>query len=414
MATYTKTCKFCEKSFKSKSNKSIYCNLKCKKKQIRKDRKKQGLCTACGKEKVVKEKTRCKKCQEKHTASGYKTKKARLDKGLCWKCGKNSVAEEITMCEVCNDKYNKRSVSSYNKHINNNKCTSCGNTNTNGKTRCNNCLKKHKEISKSRRDVLIEGGLCIICKKTNKNKDRGYCDECANNIREYGIKRRKKLNDSGLCTKCGLAVENDEYSICVKCREKSKIKHIETRLKRKNAGLCVECGERAIAGETRCLKHAANSSGFSSVEEFKTWKYGQMSMPQRIIFEYIQNMSKDNSLEYNTKHYLDGKLELDIYSKDAGYAIEIDGPVHNDNIYGKNVLEEVIRRDFRKNIECKNKGITLYRIDVSNEGVCFANHVCATILKNEYSIVASKKIEDMFNFVKTRPHLYFKKRNPSF
>ena len=53
-------------------------------------------------------------------------------------------------------------------------------------------------------------------------------------------------------------------------------------------------------------------------------------------------------------------LELDFYFPDLNSAIEINGPVHYDPIYGETYLQSIQERDFRKNEICKLKRIKLF------------------------------------------------------
>lgn len=55
-------------------------------------------------------------------------------------------------------------------------------------------------------------------------------------------------------------------------------------------------------------------------------------------------------------------LELDFYFPDLNIAIEINGPVHYDPIYGDEYLQSIQERDFRKTKICEIKGIELLQI----------------------------------------------------
>ena len=55
-------------------------------------------------------------------------------------------------------------------------------------------------------------------------------------------------------------------------------------------------------------------------------------------------------------------LELDFYFPDLNLAIEINGPIHYDPIYGETYLQNIQERDNRKSKICENKNIELHTI----------------------------------------------------
>ena len=55
-------------------------------------------------------------------------------------------------------------------------------------------------------------------------------------------------------------------------------------------------------------------------------------------------------------------LELDFYFPDLNLAIEVNGPIHYDPIYGETYLQNIQERDNRKSKICENKNIELRTI----------------------------------------------------
>lgn len=77
------------------------------------DRKKLGLCTACGKQNLTSN-TYCEKCSKKYSIKESLTRKQKVLKGLCCKCGKGLLARlSKTRCIICIHKNKKWYASSH-------------------------------------------------------------------------------------------------------------------------------------------------------------------------------------------------------------------------------------------------------------------------------------------------------------
>lgn len=85
--------------------------------------------------------------------------------------------------------------------------------------------------------------------------------------------------------------------------------------------------------------------------------------------DYLLNLLKssfpDLKIESNNRSILPSKLEIDIYIPEFKFGIELNGPIHYMPIYGLDTLEKCQRKDFAKNQECLQLGISLMTLDIS-------------------------------------------------
>jgi len=79
-----------------------------------------------------------------------------------------------------------------------------------------------------------------------------------------------------------------------------------------------------------------------------------ISQQIRESFSSLQLIENDRSLCKG--------LELDLFLPELNLAIEINGPVHYDPIYGEKYLESIQERDFRKNNICQTQNIEILTI----------------------------------------------------
>ena len=113
---------------------------------------------------------------------------------------------------------------------------------------CASCTDKRRAADKARRararqeGKLYAGRDPVTCRRANRAGDR---------------RRRRTRREAGLCTDCGLRPPADGRSVCGTCREAQRAAERARYAARRAAGVCVRCAELAIAGTSRCARHAA-------------------------------------------------------------------------------------------------------------------------------------------------------------
>ena len=168
-------------------------------------RKEQGLCVYCGKEKEEDRQhlVSCKKCTDDKAKEVQKNRITYRKLGLCASCGKYKVFRDEKNCPECRAKHN----------------------------------------------TLME-------KEREKNGDK---------VREYHRKSYQRVvehrRENGLCTSCG-GNRDDKYVMCSRCRAKNTEKCRKARNKNGNRqqywrenGLCIRCGDKVKHGYKLCEKH---------------------------------------------------------------------------------------------------------------------------------------------------------------
>lgn len=182
----------------------------------------------------------------------------RKKNGLCTKCGK--LAEQNkTLCPAHLQIANKNQKAVYARRQNSRLCFKCGSKLTNNRKTCNDCLNKNVEMDRAEVYIPVKKrrslGLCYLCGKPSHKYNCNECEE------KYGIitpQKRKELALLGLCGQCGKRPFYKNQKTCEKClkrqksyyytsgqREKMIVQTRELRIRVVNhyGGRCVCCGE---------------------------------------------------------------------------------------------------------------------------------------------------------------------------
>jgi hypothetical protein len=103
-------------------------------------------------------------------------------------------------------------------------CVQCGESTggiigavSNGKVRCDACLRGNKLARRKRRADRKKTGLCTEC-PNNAMPDCSLCDKCSAVRSKSSTKRYYKNKQAGVCRFCGAETENGE-SRCPKHKE---------------------------------------------------------------------------------------------------------------------------------------------------------------------------------------------------
>lgn len=174
-----------------------------KNKAWRNEKKKNGLCTRCGRKATVDGKVYCEECAKitnAYTAmqrSWYKAHK------ICYYCKTNTLFGDEKICPECAIKKNEGVKQSLEKNYGG-----------------------AKNYAKERRERLKEQGICYQCGKNKVIESRVFCQSCLDkhrykerrkyNRKVQGTIRRSERVSYGLCYVCGDPLDMDA-KVCSKC-----------------------------------------------------------------------------------------------------------------------------------------------------------------------------------------------------
>lgn len=169
---------------------------------------------------------------------------------------------------------------------------------------------------------------------------------------------------------CGKKVKNGDY-----CRgHYTKILFDGMTLEEKHEYLknWIEAGYNAMMkGRKKWWDSLTKEEKLKSIDKFlkagnkaslRSSKKG--SMPQMAVYKRLKRKLPDYEWTYNYVLTMKNKnyVQIDIYCKELRLCIEHDGPIHRENIFGKERLEVQIKRDEEKNKILLHNNYTLIRI----------------------------------------------------
>lgn len=184
-----------------------------------------------------------------------------------------------------------------------------------------------------------------------------FCEECSKTRRQEKMREYKKAQR-----------QSKDY------QEQERIRRANKRNERKAQDLCIDCGEATYEGLIRCYTcHNDMISRCTKYNRSQGIKEAGGSRHEGIIKSLITSLSEYTFTERDwtvvRNHESNQALQLDFYCKQLQLAIEVDGPMHRNPIYGKERLEMQQYNDSIKDSECKRMGITLLRINTDDMDV---------------------------------------------
>lgn len=87
---------------------------------------------------------------------------------------------------------------------------------------------------------------------------------------------------------------------------------------------------------------------------------GNRSLAEQLCIDLLRTHFKKLEVLPNDRTAI--KRELDIYLPTLRVAIEVDGIFHQRKVFSEEAFEATKRNDLKKDIKCKEVGITLFRI----------------------------------------------------
>jgi hypothetical protein len=115
-------------------------------------------------------------------------------------------------------------------------------------------------LSKQKYEERKAKGLCVQCGESTGgilgavSNGKVRCDGCLRGNKLARRRRRDKRRESGVCTECPSKAMPD-CSLCKECSTIRSKSSIERYYSNKQAGTCRFCGATTEAGESRCPKH---------------------------------------------------------------------------------------------------------------------------------------------------------------
>lgn len=170
-----------------------------------------------------------------------------------------------------------------------------------------------------------------------------------------------------ICDSCGIEFYCDTYKLR-NCRSHCCSMECSLKLRNKKQNVkCLKCEKEFIKGNAECIKYPNHFCSHSCSASYNNTnkKYGTRRAKLEIYLEeQIKQNYPDLELICNQKSVI--QSELDFFFPELKFAIELNGIVHYEPIYGKDKFDKIQNNDKRKAIACYEKGIELAIIDTSS------------------------------------------------
>lgn len=128
---------------------------------------------------------------------------------------------------------------------------------------------------------------------------------------------------------------------------------------------CETCGASGLRSPGKLSTHNFCSSSCSATFHNRNKAFGcRRSKLEIYIEECIQSELPDIWTVFNDRQALG--LELDVYFPALRLALEFNGPLHYEPIYGDDTFHRIVDKDQQKLLQCAEQGIELIIIDVSS------------------------------------------------
>lgn len=263
---------------------------------------------------------------------------------------------------------------------------------------CNNsCCATYNNLKKNR-NKLVNCNLCKIEFRVwkCKNQKTYTCKECFNN--KKNINKIKIENHSGTRTRVVILKE------CEQCSSKFETKGVNSKFcsdkckyqsYRKYDTVCKGCNI-IFKSERKDAKFCTNSCKSINLNlSSYAHKAGGRSRSKIELFveDKLKTDFPEIKFSFNDKTTIG--LELDVYIPELKIAIEYNGIVHYEPIYGENKLNKVQNNDKQKMIRCYNSGIELIVIPLGKKGISKSQR--DEIYKEIYKIIDVNKHRNFMN-----------------
>lgn len=214
--------------------------------------------------------------------------------------------------------------------------------------RCSSCIKMKNKIEKDGKSKIVIRNINILT-----------CKYCSN------IFRHKMKNALYCSSKCKFNSKRKYEHICIGC----SVVFLSTE---KDAKYC-SSSCRSINLKLSSYAHKSGGKSRSQIEIF--------------IEENLNKDFPNIKFIYNDKETIGS--ELDVYIPELKIAIEINGIVHYEPIYGEEKLIKTQNRDKQKMINCYSLGIELIVIPLGKKGL--SKQKTQEIYNEIYSIIEKNK-----------------------
>ncbi len=171
-----------------------------------KERKERGLCRRCGKN--AQGKSFCPECYKKNEARRKEVRAQRKKEGICTYCGKPVNKVSNSVCEDCSRKYGEIRLRKYRAYRKKNLCGDCGKPTKAGQARCDKCLDRQNLNATTHYENAKARGTCHLCGLPVDGKIR--CPSCDDKAKARQKPYRERLRDEvfaayggPVCVGCG-------------------------------------------------------------------------------------------------------------------------------------------------------------------------------------------------------------------
>lgn len=206
-------------------------------------RKREGKCSRC-ENLSEKGKRFCLKHLLESSKQAKDRRKKLLRDGLCTACAKEKSEENRTQCLSCNNKGKEKRK----QYKGDRKCTTCGADNKDSfYVQCSRCRGTAAEKTLIRSCNRSRENICCKCKGVLDTQFK-HCNKClSQRSTSY-----KKASGNGVCPGCRIIVENPDRVYCESCLDIFRIKNKERSAVLKKqvmdgyGGKCSCCGEEEL------------------------------------------------------------------------------------------------------------------------------------------------------------------------
>ncbi len=133
---------------------------------------------------------------------------------------------------------------------------------------------------------------------------------------------------------------------------------------------CEYCNKMFIkkASDMRSTYHFCSRSCSTKYQNSNKTKGFRRSKAEFLIESLIKNDFPNLNLISSDRNLLSNGLEIDIHLPDIKLAIELNGPIHFQPIYGKDKFDKTVENDARKISQLTNLGYGIIVVDISSLG----------------------------------------------
>lgn len=146
-----------------------------------------------------------------------------------------------------------------------------------------------------------------------------------------------------------------DISLCRSCKKGGRV-----------SVSCALCQKKFDKDKNQVAKTKNNFCGKSCSAKYNN-AHRKTGIRRSKAESYLEQLliTAGHTVKCNRRDLIPSGLEVDLYLPELNIAIELNGPVHYQPIYGQEKFNSIVSNDAKKAAELRDAGIHLYIIDVS-------------------------------------------------